>query len=123
MFKFLRKTALYILAIPTLFIVLGAASNQAVIIANHDTFPVLVNEYKVKSLETITLTDGTVLIDSTHCVMTRSTHLNFLADVFDFKDGIYSVGDLSLELGEWLWAFAPFVWAFAAVQKLRKYAE
>ena len=60
-------------------------------------------------------------IDDTHVIMTKQTHLNFLADVFDLKsDGIYSVGDFMLMLGEWLWAFAPFVWAFAVVNKLRK---
>ena len=47
MFKFLRKTALWIVALPLLCFILGAASNQAVPIANHDKFPVMWNDYKI----------------------------------------------------------------------------
>ena len=99
MFKFLRKTSLYILAIPVLLFGLGAASNQVVLQANNDRFPVLINETKVREFNSekvelgpmsITVvkpanvdSDGVVMIDDTHCVMTSKTHLNFLADVFD----------------------------------------
>jgi len=57
------------------------------------------------------------MIDDSHCVMTSKTHLNFLADVFDFGS-IYSIGDFSLMLGEWLFGFAPFLFAFDVVRKL-----
>ena len=49
MFSFLRKTSLYILAIPALVFGLGLLSNQAVLVANHDKFPVMYNEYKVNA--------------------------------------------------------------------------
>lgn len=123
MFKWLRKTLFYILAIPLLFTVLGAASNQLVLWANHDTFPVLINEAKVKKYDaeegTVTLSDGTVMLDFTHCVMSKRTHLNFLADVIDVGD-IMSVGDILLELGGWTGTFAPFIFIFAVVTKLQK---
>ena len=137
MFKFLRKTSLYILATPLLFTFLGAASNQIVLIANHDTFPVMVNDKKLVEMttppkpavqvvqafrSTVTLKDDAVMLDDTHCVMTPDTHLNLLADIFDMKDAIYSIGDFLLMLGEWLMAFAPFVFLFDVVKKLKALA-
>jgi hypothetical protein len=134
MFSFLRKTSLYIFAIPVLLFGLGAASNQVVLQANHDRFPVLVNETKVREFNSekvelgpmsITVvkpanvdSDGVVMIDDTHCVMTSETHLNFLADVFDLGN-IYSIGDFLLMLGEWLMGFAPFIFLFDVTRKLR----
>jgi hypothetical protein len=136
MFNFLRKTSLYILAIPVLFTFLGAASNQLVLVANHDSFPVMWNDKKIRNLtkkdeeqfikvQFLAPTpayeaNGAVMIDEVHCVMTPNTHLNFLADIFDMKDAIYSIGDLSLMLGEWFWAFAPFVFVFDVTRKLRR---
>lgn len=134
MFSFLRRTSLYILAIPVLFTFLGAASNQLVLIENGDTFPVLINAKKLQEMteprdrQSINFnkpqpafeTDDAVMLDEVHCAMTSNTHLNFLADVFDMKDAIYSIGDFSLMLGEWFWAFAPFVFVFDVTRKLRK---
>lgn len=140
MFKFLRKTFLYILAVPVLITGIGIASNQLVLIANHDKFPVMINALKVsqikhsqkhKAPESIiesilnpqpanepSVYDPDGMLDDVHCVMTPDTHLNFLADVFDLGN-TYSVGDFLLMLGEWLSAFAPFVWAFAVIRKLQ----
>ena len=133
MFAFLRKTSLYILTIPVLFTFLGAASNQLVLIENHDTFPVMVNDRKLaamadhdkQSVETkfkptpAEKQDDTVYLDDVHVEMTSHTHLNFLADIFDMKDAIYSIGDFMLILGDWLWAFAPFLFAFDVIRKLK----
>lgn len=134
MLKFLRKTALWIVLAPLALIYLGAASNQLVLSANHDTFPVEVNTFKQELLAykmqkewkeataeagvDLPLPDG--MIDDTHCVMTSQTHLNFLADIFDLKDGIYSVGDGGIILGSWLMFFAPFIWVFEAIRRLRE---
>ena len=142
MLKFLRKTALWILMLPIAVGYLGALSNQVVLYANNDTFPVSVNPVKLQVFtgghpvadptdpsggriivtggQIVVLPDGTVMMDPTHCVMTKYTHLNLLADVFDFHDSIESIGDLLLELGGWSWTFAPYVWGFAVIQKLRK---
>jgi hypothetical protein len=133
MLKFLRKTSLYILAVPVMLVMLGAASNQVVLMANHDRFPVMINATKLAEFNTTEIdlgpiaikvvkpanidADGVVMIDDSHCVMTSKTHLNFLADVFDFGS-IYSIGDFSLMLGEWLFGFAPFLFAFDVVRKL-----
>jgi len=59
------------------------------------------------------------MIDDVDCVMTKHTHLNALADVFDFGS-IYSIGDFGLYLGEWLMVWTPFVWTYAVIDKLRK---
>ena len=138
MFKFLRKTSLYLLAIPVLSIGIGAASNQLVLFANNDKFPVMWNDYKVAQYDLmlhkvaagkdkdaaeqagfdIVALEEYGFIDDTHCVMSHDTHLNLLADIFDMKDAIYSIGDFLLMLGEWLMAFAPFVFLFDVVRKL-----
>jgi hypothetical protein len=123
MFNFLRRTSLYIVAIPLLFTFLGAASNQLVLIANHDTFPVMVNSTKLAAFQAGNSGDGPLLapgmLDDTHCIMTKDTHLNFLADIFDFEDGVYSIGDLSSELGAAIWPYSIFIWAFAVIRKLQ----
>jgi hypothetical protein len=134
MFKFLRKTALWIVIAPWALFGLGAASNQVVLQANHDKFPVMVNTLKervmvaqaqanYKELAADAGIDPTLpagMIDDTHCVMTDKTHLNFLADVFDLKDGIYSIGDFTILLGEWMSGFAPFIWMFEVCRRLRQ---
>jgi len=140
MFKSLRKTSLYILAIPIVLTLVGAASNQAVLYANNDRFPVMWNTYKVaqyrlgleKTADTSEDLDIVIqatfdlqalesegFIDDTHCVMTSQTHLNLLADIFDMKNAIYSIGDFLLMLGEWLGAFSPFLFVFDVIRKLR----
>jgi hypothetical protein len=137
MLSFFKRTSLYILAIPVLFTFLGAASNQAVLIANHDTFPVMVNDKKLAEMsgpkdkeQSIEIhfvkptpafeAGDTVMLDDVHCNMTSETHLNFLADVFDMKDAIYSIGDFMLMLGEWLGSFTFAIFVFDVVRKLRK---
>lgn len=131
---FLRATSLWILLAPVALQITGAASNQAVLIANHDKFPVMVNDTKLKEFMEVkevaqaehslpfawqsTEPDG--MIDDIHCVMTPKTHLNAMADIFDMHEAIYSIGDFILMLSGWLGGFAPFVWAFAVVDKLRK---
>jgi len=119
MWKFLRKTALYVFAIPVLVMYLGMASNQLVIRANHGTFPVQMNEERFKEWvspdpdevsEPNVLSDGTVMIDEVHCLMTEKTHLNFLADIFDLHDRILSVGDLLIDLGFFGNNVAPYIW-------------
>ena len=136
MFNFLRKTSLYILAVPVLFTLLGAASNQVVLIANHDTFPVMVNDKKLQEMtepeEKPTgiqfakpmpafAADDAVYLDDVHVAMTSHTHLNALADIFDMKDAIYSLGDFLLMLGEWLGSFTFAIFVFDVARKLRKH--
>jgi hypothetical protein len=133
MLSFFKRTSLYILAIPVLFTFLGAASNQLVLVANHDSFPVMLNERKLSSMAdqkngndnvfspmpaSVEQKDDTVYLDDVHCLMTSHTHLNALADIFDLKDGIYSIGDFLLMLGEWVGVFAPFVYVFDVTKKL-----
>ena len=121
MFSALRKTFLWVLFLPYLAVFIGTASNQAVLWANNDTFPVKVNLAKLADLtqgDTIELPDGTVMIDDVHCLMTSKTHLNLLADNWDFQnEGIESVGDMFIELGAWLGTFCPYIWTVYALYK------
>jgi hypothetical protein len=136
---FLRKTYLYVYAVPIAILFLGIVSNQAVLIANHDTFPVLINDAKVTELTAhnqeeakfrakigfpipVTypmLRDKTVYLDDIHVVMTPQTHLNALADVWDLGEGIFSVGDFALILGgDVLLPLSPIVWFILVARKL-----
>ena len=138
MFKrLLCSSFLWVLLLPWACVGLGAASNQAVLIANHDKFPVMVNAIKLKGMlapkpkvsaepfgdldpgptpeETKVDPDG--MIDETHCVMTHYTHLNALADIFDLKEGIYSIGDFLIIRGSDLQDFCPYVFLALVVKK------
>ena len=124
------------LAVPVLSGLLGAGSNQLVLMANHDKFPVMVNPVKLDRFTKrpaldlgiiqipgqdtkVVLEDGTVMMDEVHCVMSDKTHLNALADVFDLGS-IYSIGDLGLLFGGWLWPYALIAWVVTVVRKLRE---
>jgi hypothetical protein len=113
----LCKSFLYVLLAPTAIGFLGAASNQLVLIANHDTFPVLVNGTQLAHFQRDDL-KGTLMIDDVHCIMTSKTHLNALADIFDFHDGIESIGDMLMGLGEWLGGFCVFLWGGLLIHKV-----
>jgi Family of unknown function (DUF5317) len=118
---FFRSTMLWILAAPIAIGFIGAASNQAVLIANHDRFPVLLNavglQHAIESGIVVT-GDDIIMIDETHCVMTSKTRLNFLADIFDFHSEWVSVGDMLLDLSDWLWHFCPAIWFALVIRKL-----
>ena len=121
--RFFRVTALWILLLPIAANYTGAASNQLVLWANNDTFPVKINPVKLIKFvgdDTVTLPDGKIMIDEVHCVMTSKTHLNLLADNWDFHQSIESVGDLLLEFSEWLQSFCPFVWGAVVIIKLKR---
>jgi len=113
----------------------GRIVNQAVLWSNGDRFPVMLNARKIdkilsqdqeqdlasilgiKPKSPIAKTpDPDGMLDDTHCVMTSKTHLNALADVFDLGS-IYSIGDFTLYLGEWLMTWTPFVWGYAVIKK------
>jgi uncharacterized protein DUF5317 len=112
-------TYLWILLLPVGFYALGTGSNQLVLIANHDKFPVLLNEATLAKHEANGDIDQYGMLDEVHCVMTSKTHLNFLADIFDVHVAWMSIGDFFLEIGDWLWSFSPFVWLVLVIRKLR----
>jgi hypothetical protein len=140
MLNFLRKTALWILLAPTAIFGLGLASNQAVLVANHDKFPVMWNSYKAASLslaiEKATQSDDEDVaeqanfdlialheygyLDDTHVLMNSKTHLNFLADWIDLKSATYSIGDFLIDAGEWGFTYCPFLWFGVAVSRLNR---
>ena len=119
--RFFQVTALWILLLPQVVTFVGAASNQLVLIANHDKFPVMANTVKAHefSPDAVVMPDGTVMLDDTHCLMTSKTHLNVLADIFDFHNETDSIGDLLLHLGEWLSGFCLYVWIEIVIFKLK----
>ena len=122
--NFVRKSMLWILMTPYAILGTGIMSNQVVLQANHDTFPVLVNPIKLGILpDGVTITPGqSQAIDDVHVTMTSQTHLNFLADVFDLG-AIYSIGDFTIMLGEWMLTFTPFIWGALVIRKLTEEKE
>lgn len=115
--SFFRTTALWILILPYAFTFVGAASNQLVLIANHDKFPVMANPLRVTSMGA---DPAQQMMDPIHCQMTHDTHLNALADIFDLQDAIYSIGDFFIGIGEWLSGFCFYVWLTVVVGKLTR---
>jgi hypothetical protein len=141
--KYLRKFPYwYLLVIPILLFGLGVASNQAVLVANHGKFPVMLNaswmskmctippapdtddeetlaEYKaaVAAIPASSCRKGGEMIDRTHSVMGPNSHLKALSDIFPL-DGIYSIGDGMIYLGEWLLEYTPLMWLALALRKL-----
>lgn len=113
--RFVRETMLWIILLPACVTFVGAASNQAVLIANGDKFPVLINDVKQAQAEVT----PSGMIDDTHCLMTRQTHLNALADIFDLGN-IYSIGDMLIEFGRWLGTFSFFVWIALVTRRLHE---
>lgn len=144
MFKFLKKTALWIIAVPVLAGMLGSGMNQAVLVANHDRFPVMWSdarcfEHAVKlDKDFMTAMEaGDVdaameaqvrkaefqngFLDDEHVLMTSKTHLNWLADWIQFRgDGTYSPGDLVLHVGEAGMEIMWPVWFTVALMSLYK---
>lgn len=138
--SFIGKTMLWVLLLPSTVWYTGAASNQLVIVANNGKFPVQTNPtYLAKhrlevdreiaeaqaagdggAVQAIQSVDAQGMLDSVHCVMTKNTHFNLLADIFDLHSGIYSIGDFMLMLGEWLGTFCPYVWGALALMKLKE---
>jgi hypothetical protein len=133
--RFLSTSKVYVLAVPLLLTLLGTGSNQLVLVANHDRFPVMWNDYKVTQYvltleETMAGRDQKAalqarfdkiallqqgFIDDTHVVMSRHTHLNFLADWLDFHSGTYSPGDMAIWLGSAITGYAYFLWAILMI--------
>lgn len=123
MLRLLRSTALWILLLPYAATFIGAALNQLVLLANHGRFPVAWNSARLAGLDQSTLVvgnDGVVMLDNVHCIMTSKTHLNFFADILDFGDGIYSIGDELLKLGGWFDTFCIYCWICVVVPRLRR---
>jgi hypothetical protein len=124
---FLRITYLGILLLPYVVIFVAAGMNQAVFIANHDRFPVMENDARLKvdiqkEKSPVMLDhEGIILLDNHHCLMSEKTHLNFLGDIFDLQDGgIMSPGDLVFMLGEWLQSFCYWIWGTLVVLQLTR---
>jgi hypothetical protein len=143
----LRKIILAVLLLPYGLILGGAASNQLVLIANHDKFPVMVNSFKAKELsalqdakiaeiqaiaddptdfraglaaavvEVLKAKKAEGMMDDIHCIMTTKTRLNFLADVFNLKDATYSIGDFGIITGEDIQGLTPLIAAGLVYKK------
>ena len=135
----------WVIALPILFVALGALSNQVVLIANHDKFPVMVNNRKLQGflrpadeeevIKSVTI-DGLIqiplstlpvgkvrpydpdgMIDNVHCIMSPSSRFKALADIWDLR-AIYSVGDGLILLGTWFLSFAQTAWIVLVLRKL-----
>lgn len=94
----------------------GAASNQLVLFANDDKFPVMVNQKHLSSFTNAVDANG--MIDSVHCVMTHQTHLNVLADIFDFHTTVKSIGDLLMDWSEEYGVFMWVIWAVLIIKRV-----
>src|SRR5208282_956929 len=130
--KYLRRFPYwYLLVVPVLLWALGAASNQAVFLANAGKFPVRMNAAwmdakcstkgldpdEIEAIPASHCAKGGQMIDQRHSIMGPNSNLKFLADIFNFG-GMYSIGDGLLTLGGWLLSFTPIMWIGLALRKL-----
>lgn len=113
-FRFLRVTMLWIIALPYTIGGTGVALNQAVLIANHGKFPVMLNnrQQRFQGVES----DG--FMDDYHCNMTHDTRLNALGDIFHYNAAYVSVGDMLIDIGDWLSEFCAYIWGVLVCLKL-----
>lgn len=122
MWRTFKRLKLYILAIPAFCFVLGAGLNVAVKIANNDKFPVMINAEKSKDETHPRGYAAGEMMDEKHVVMSSNDRLKFLADVIDIG-GIYSIGDGLVNIGQYGWTFAPFIWIYALCCKVQEDAK
>ena len=115
--QFFRVTALWVLMISPGLRFVGMASNKLVLIANHDKMPVMTNPLKLMNNGGA---DPDGMMDDIHCVMTKDTHLNALADIWDLHTETDSIGDLVATLGEWSEQLLQGVWVALVCIKLLK---
>jgi hypothetical protein len=86
----------------------------------------MVNAVKLAKIidpEFIPVTVQTGMIDDTHCIMTSSTHLNFLSDIFDNGPDSVSVGDLLLWAGEDLKGYCLLTWILLMMPRIVRRSE
>jgi hypothetical protein len=144
--QLVRSSMLWLLILPYAVYYTGVASNQLVLFVNHDKFPVMYSPTKeaiwlaaadkelqenlhgkhpdLEEAEVIRYSVEHGMIDETHCIMTGETHLNALADIFDFhSEGIQSIGDLSIDLGHEMKDTLPFIWVALILYKESKRAS
>lgn len=111
---YIRNTYLWLILLPLGLGALGIAGNQAVLVANHDKFPVMVSESRLRNIPT----DEYGMFDKVHCVMNGDTHLNALADWIDLGDATYSPGDLLIEDANALWHYLTVAWVCLTLRRL-----
>lgn len=104
----LRKAVLGIVLLPYVVFGVGAASNQAVLIANHSKFPVRVQDSWFIAYDRPVIVEGAP-IDAVHSRMSDTDSLTFLADIFVFGPHIMSIGDMLMDAGAWATQYAALV--------------
>lgn len=121
--KFLSRTKLYVFALPLLLWTLGAGLNQIAINANHDSMPVLYNAGNVKDFIADGYpqeSQGEILTDPIHSVLTPESHFYILCDIIDFQDVKYSIGDAILYSSKALGKVIPYVWGLTLYAAARR---
>jgi hypothetical protein len=61
--------------------------------------------------------NGGIFLDDTHVIMTKDSKLKFLADIWDFHEVTYSIGDFFLMFAEWMLSWAPLAWLVLVIRK------
>lgn len=140
----------YLIFVPVLLFLLGAMSNQAVLIANWGKFPVMLNEREIRemqqpvdrniwksilggndfsALDTVVVIPDTQLdeqsqfLDDVHSIMGHNSRLKWLADYLSIGNDIFSPGDLFLMLSEYLMSFSFPMWLGLILRKLIIYEQ
>lgn len=111
--KFWKIPYWQLLVLPLLCYSLGFTSNKVVKAFNHNQMPVLWYGDCTKDI-------NEEILAPTHQCMTKSTHLNFLADWIDIKVGFESLGDVLLDLFDMTFSPFLFTWVILMVKDSQK---
>ena len=62
--------------------------------------------------------NGGVFLDDIHVIMTKDSKLKALADIWDFHDMTYSIGDFMLMFADWMLGWSVIAWLALVIRKL-----
>jgi hypothetical protein len=62
--------------------------------------------------------NGGIFLDDIHVIMNKDSKLKFMADIWDFHDVTYSIGDFMLMFSDWMLGWSVTAWLVLVVRKL-----
>jgi hypothetical protein len=61
--------------------------------------------------------NGGIFLDDIHVIMNKDSKLKFLADIWDFHDVTYSIGDFMLMFADWMLGWSVIAWLALVIRK------
>jgi hypothetical protein len=61
--------------------------------------------------------NGGIFLDDMHVIMNKDSKLKFMADIWDFHDVTYSIGDFMLMFADWMLGWSVIAWLALIIRK------